>query len=186
MQQIQILGDSHGKRLGYYIEKLSRRPHAQIFCPNNFSFSGAGISDLKANWKKSRPSFNSNVPLLVCLPCNDLLAGTELSIIKSKFLSLLRLIRRQYPGIKLLLTQLPIFPRCRTMPKTLSEIKAFNIFLSTLENQNTFIVPLDRHVGNEHFIQFYPRSAKKDELHLNDLGNGIFLRLLFSILTNIR
>ena len=169
------MGSSHSKRL---VEHIKRRG-GNFKCVADISISGARVLDIKRKFKQENVNFRADVPLLIFIGGNDILNGAEVDQVKIQYLSLVRLLRRRLAKIFLFLICLPIFPRSLNNNTEVNKLLNFNLFLNSLGNNTTIIIPLNLHLTSiEHFHQFYPKSSRPDLLHLNHKGYQVLLDLI--------
>lgn len=175
MIQIQILGDSLTKRLEYFVN----REGSKLKLEYSMGISGATIGQLKKQIKITNPYFNSEIPLLLWIGTNDIFSNTSITMMTQQYVSLLRVIRKRYLGTRLILLGLPYFPRSEYTPHTIDKITQFNTFLHTLSNQNTQPIFLT-HVlnSNKYYLHTYRHSNRRDDIHLNNIGNQILVKHL--------
>lgn len=177
--EIQCLGSSHSRRLVEHLQRHQRSKSSRLKCVFSFSFGGAQLVDMKRRIKEECPPISADFPLIVFIGGNDILQAVPLEQVKNRYKSLIRLLRRRYPDIRLVLTCMPIFPRCQGNFREVSDLENFNKFVASFSNDKTAIVPLNKHVTtSEYFIKRYPHSGRADLLHLNKKGYDVLVGLL--------
>ena len=168
--KIQALGDSMIKRLDYFSK---RNQHS---CPLEIEravgISGGTIHDIKRVLKQQRIQFDPEIPLVIFLGTNDIFKNTKVQRMCSQYKSLVRFLRNQCPSLRLVLTQLPNYPRAQASSEQLEKISKFNQFLSTLFNEQTKVLSVQQwQFSATDFHQYYPNGGRKDGIHFNDKGN---------------
>lgn len=168
------------RRFSHFTNKQTSIP---IKVNLSVGLSGATIQEIKWHIKSNKVNWHSNIPLLLFVGTNDIFRNTPIHFMQQQLLSLLKYIRRQNPQIKIILTQLPMYPRSANNAPQIALINQFNQFLHTLTNQhtkffqtNSFLDPvLDFHFRYRH-------NGKVDKIHLNCSGNQKLLSYLSQLL----
>lgn len=173
MNQIQLLGDSMVNRLK---EHIRRSDSGTVNIKQSIGISGARIQEVKKFLKQERIKFDPGIKLLIFVGTNDIFKNSQQAEMQNQFKSLLKLIRRQSPGLSVIISQLPVYPRARNSHTKMQNINEFNQFLSTLANENTAILSPSTFLDIKYdFHKYYSYSLRVDGIHLNDRGNKIFL-----------
>lgn len=179
--EVNIIGDSFARRLSLFLNK----PDSQLRPVATVGISGATISDLKLFLKQNRPVLNLNKPCILAIGNNDVLKRCSLEDTKSKFLSLRKLIRRMYGTIKLIILQLPIYPRISKDQSIIQVIKSINSFIATWADLNTKIIRLTVEFDQfNYFCKFFGKSSRRDGIHWNSLGQRELVRLVVRALSD--
>lgn len=172
---IQVVGDSLSKRLEFYVQ------HNTNYSALDFKIakSGARIKDIKSILKHNRSLLHPQRTLVIWIGTNDIFSNATFDSIRNQFVSLVRYIRRSHPMLKIVILDLPIFPRAKQHPELLEKLEKFNAFLHTLVSSTT-TVPFTKQVlnSNSFFQTIYPNSCKQDGIHLNNKGNGVLVQFL--------
>lgn len=179
--KIQFLGDSHVRRLAFFLD----RERSRLTVTNNLSYSGITIPQLTDKVKEGTLRFEPGVPLFLNVGTNDMLKGVPAVVARRSLLTLLRVVRYQSPGIRVIVSQLPEFPRVQRggQGNILREIGAFNHFLTTIQSPHTKVLRLSRITfGESKFIKYYPNSRRVDGIHFNKFGNENIVELLLCLL----
>lgn len=165
----QVLGDSFARRFGTFMAECSEGQ--EILVINQcIGLPGNTISQLKNFIKKSKLIFDSLVPLVLFIGTNDVLKGRSFQQIKCDLLSLLRFFNRTNPGIKLILNELPFYPRVWNSSGILRTIHQFNMFISTLQSPSVQVlrVPHTLNAHSEFYHYRYAHSRRIDQIHFNN------------------
>lgn len=149
--------------------------------------SGIRTSELKRRIREEKLSLDRLCPLILLVACNDIIRGTSDDRLKWDFLSLIKVIRKKYGNIRLVIIQLPPFPRYHVESDQVRQIEKFNRFLATLGNATTFILrwPFTSQNRTGFFHRFYGRSNRRDMIHLNDRGFACLVGMLRGLLSEI-
>ena len=168
---IQIIGDSFARRFSIFIE--SQTADRKGWCAiHTLGLSGATIADVKAAVKFNPPPLQVSVPLLLFVGTNDILKGSNWPNIKNQFLALLRLLKRTYPGINIIICQLPFYPRVRSNFAAHILIANTNQLFLSCQASDTLVLRLGDCFRNPRlFHGFYPHSYKPGGIHFNDLAH---------------
>jgi len=168
------------------IKRMSRFSVRNRGDPINFintkGISGATIHDIKVEFKRRSRILDRNIPLLIFVGTNDIFKGTTVNHMNNQVKSLVKLITRLYPGIPIILSELPAFPK--GSPAELHRAKLFNKFLSTLASPDRSIVIFPSQlimVQRSHFQRYYP-DGRIDLIHFSTIGNRVFLTELYQFL----
>lgn len=175
MIPIQIIGDSLVKRLNYFVNK---RPN-QIDVQMAIGVSGVSIHKLKQHLKTSNFQFNADNYLILWVGTNDIFSCSNIHTIKQNYVSLIRWLRKQYKGTKLILLGLPYYPKVVKDNTKLQKLIQFNAFLHTLLDPNTRVFFLHNVLDSpKYYHNFYPHNGKPDGIHSNDKGNAKLIHYL--------
>lgn len=175
---LQVIGDSFARRFTDFLKVGSH----SLFSMFSLGISGAKIQDVKYHIKQKTLPIVVDIPLLVLIGTNDFLSGVGPAFFKNQFLSLLRLIRRTYPGIVVILVTLPSYPRVRSNSAAIQELHRINSFLLTLQSESTKVVKLPHYFANlDFFHAFYGKSRRRDGIHFNKLAHQALEPLLLEV-----
>lgn len=173
--KLQVIGDSYAARFHNFSQtnpELTGNLQSILIR----SISGARVCDLKKFIKSNISVIQSHIPLLVFLGNNDFLANVEITVFKNTFLSFLRLLRRNYPGMVIVFTTLPLYPRIRNSLSAVNRLRQMNRFLLTLTSEFTKVIGLPDELDDvKYFHVYYGRSMRRDGIHFN---NGAFSALV--------
>lgn len=162
------MGDSLTRRL----TRTIRSAGCNIAIARSVGVSGAKVRDIKALVKRNQLDLHPRLRLIVWLGTNDIFSKTPLPVLLSQYKSLLRQIRKRWPGIRLTLLGLPYFPRARADPVARETIRRFNIFLHSLSSPTSRVIFLaDTLAATRLYHRTYPRTGRPDGIHLNEVGN---------------
>lgn len=172
---LQVLGDSYAVRFCNFFR--SNPELAESLRPSLVrGISGARISDIKVFVKLNISDLQRELPLLILLGTNDFLADVDLAAFKNKFLSLLRLLRRNYPGMAIVFTTLPLYPRVSKSTSAIARLHQINNFLLTLRSDLVKVIDLPQEINQaQYFHAYYGNSGRRDGIHFN---NAAFLKLI--------
>lgn len=175
---IQVLGDSYAKRFFNFSQGFpgltgTLRP---ILIKG---ISGARVNDLKNFVKVNISAIQPNIPLLFFLGTNDFFANVDFTVFKNSFLSFLRLLRRTYPGMAIVFTTLPNYPRIRNSTPELARLGKVNRFLLTLRSDSVKVIELTDELNQLQFFHaYYGKSNRHDGIHFNDGAFGKLIPLI--------
>lgn len=182
---VHILGDSFARRFGVFL-KSNQDQEYQIVVRQFIGMSGYTINQLKQHLKLSKITFEPNYPLAVFIGSNDVLKGGNFPLFKSQYLSLIRFLHRTNPGIRLILNELPSYPRFRSNYSTMQFVCQVNQLISSLGSPSTIVIKSNlifQHV--RYFNRFYGNSARTDGIHLNDKAHRKLLQQYTMVLNQI-
>lgn len=182
---IQLIGDSLARRFGFF---LSRSPRfaGRIRVAADFSVSGLTIGGLKELVKNGTVKLSPQHPVLMFIGTNDILRGADSLAVKQQYKSLIRLLRRRFPGIFLIILQVPDFPKIRQDPSALATVAYFNKCVEGFQASDTSVLRVAVPLGEEkYFCKFYGRSRKRDGIHFNDLANAVIRDLVVGCLPTL-
>lgn len=176
---IQVLGDSFAKRFMSFLNRpASNAQSSGLRYSYGVGYSGAKVHTIKTFIKSQRVVFSNADPLLLLLGTNDFLGQTPESVFKNELLSLLRLLRRTNPGIRLILVPLPNYPRARDS-KSQERLNRVNLFFQTLQSTDLKVVKLTIEFSRlDFFHRKYQNSNRRDDIHFNDLAHRALVPLV--------
>lgn len=175
MNSIQMIGDSLTRRLQFY----SERNRTQLGIDFKIALSGAKISDLKRIIKSPTCNLGSCDCLIIWIGTNDIFSKNQIKQINSQFTSLLRLIKRKISVTKIIVLDLPIFPKVTHNSQNFEKLNEFNTFLHTLSNHTTKVLSTQSILNSAIlFNSKYFNSNRIDGVHLNNKGNFILTQFL--------
>lgn len=173
MLTVQLIGDSLARRFGFYLAR-SRQTSDKLCVSADFSVSGLTISGLKDLVKAGTVQLNPDHPVVMFIGTNDVLRGSDPFIVKQQLKSLVRLLRRRFPEILLVLVEIPDFPKIQHDVSALAAVKYFNKCLLGFHAASTFILRIANELADEkYFCKFYGNSNRRDGIHYNDLANKL-------------
>lgn len=180
MQLIQVIGDSMVKRLQNHV---LGNPTSTLHISHSIGLSGATIKELKSFLKYNPPQLDPKIPLLIFIGTNNIFRDTPLSVMQDQIISLIKFIRRTNPQIRIILTQLPLYPRAQHTAHWIAAIDQFNKFLHSLQNSSTQFFKLQNFLGSSRNFQLrYKHNGRPDGIHFNNLGNQKFIQHLLPII----
>lgn len=166
MQKFQVLGDSYARRFTTYLDNNAER--LQLCCTRAYSLSGATVAEIKMFLMEGRPHFESDEPLLLMLGVNDVLRRTPWRVFKGKFTSLIRYIRKSNPRLKMVIMQVPYFPKAMCSPEFVEMIRFMSNFFHSFQSDSFKVLRTDSFLQPHFYQRFYGRSSRPDLIHFND------------------
>lgn len=182
---IQLIGDSIARRFGFF---LNRIPQTSRHLSVTADFSGLTIGGLKDLVKRSTVKLSSRHLVLMFIGTNDVLArlGADSITVKQQFKSLVRLLRRRFPGILLTILQVPDFPKIQQNPPAFAAVAFLNKCMKGFHALDTLVlriaVPL---ADTKFFCKCYGSSSRRDGIHFNDWANAGIQDLVILCLSTI-
>lgn len=148
---IQLIGDSLARRFGFFLNRIPQTSR-YLSVTADFSVSGLTIGGLKDLVKRGTVKLSSWHPVLMFIGTNDVLHGVNSRTIKQQFKSLVRLLRRRFPGTLLTILQIPDFPKIQQNPPTFAAVAFLNKCMEGFHAPDTLVLRIAVPLADEKFF----------------------------------
>lgn len=174
---VLVFGDSYARRFISFLQTIT---DSQLQCLGGIGISGATVADLKTALKQSNlsqlPPCNN---ILIFIGANNVLKSTPPLVFKQQLISVNKYLLRIFPNSFIMFAELPVFPRHKHDPILNRSIKSANTLLRSLSSDRVAAIPIPSQLSHpQYFHSFYPKSKRRDGIHLNASGYGLLLPVI--------